>query len=57
VAFLWFVGVIRDWVGQREDPFFATVFFGSGLLFVGVPLIGEALAAGWFSASSRMLRP
>lgn len=46
VAFLWFVGVIRDWVGEREDRFFATVFFGSGLLFVAVLLIGEALAAG-----------
>ena len=46
IAFLWFVGVIRDWIGEREDRFFATVFLGSGLLFVGVLLIGEAMAAG-----------
>jgi hypothetical protein len=45
VAFLWFVGVVRDRVGDREDRFFSTVFLGSGLLFVAVLLVGEALAA------------
>lgn len=34
VAFLWFVGVVRDRLGQREDRFFSTVFFGSGILFL-----------------------
>jgi hypothetical protein len=34
VAFLWFVGVIRDRLGQNEDRFFATVFLGSGLMFL-----------------------
>ncbi|MBV9530179.1 MAG: hypothetical protein JO283_03660 [Bradyrhizobium sp.] len=33
VAFLWFVGVLRDRLGGREDQFFATVFLGSGLVF------------------------
>jgi hypothetical protein len=46
VAFLWFTGVIRDRIGQREDRFFGTVFLGSGLLFVGVLLVGEAVASG-----------
>jgi hypothetical protein len=46
VAFLWFVGVIRDRIGDREDRFFATVFMGSGLLFVGMLLVGEAMASG-----------
>jgi hypothetical protein len=46
VAFLWFVGVIRDRIGEREDRFFATVFLGSGLLFVGMLLVGEAMASG-----------
>src|ERR1044072_4750440 len=46
VAFLWFVGVIRDEIGEREDRFFGTVFLGSGLLFVGVLLVGEAVTAG-----------
>jgi hypothetical protein len=36
IAFLWFIGVLRDRLGQLEDRFFATVFFGSGLLFLGV---------------------
>jgi hypothetical protein len=34
IAFLWFIGVVRDRIGQREDRFFASVFLGSGLLFV-----------------------
>jgi hypothetical protein len=29
-------GALRDRLGQREDQFFATVFFGSGLLFLGM---------------------
>lgn len=44
IAFLWFIAVIRDRIGAREDRFFATVFLGSGLLFVAM-LFG-ALAAG-----------
>jgi hypothetical protein len=43
VAFLWFIGVLRDRIGEREDKFFATVFLGSGLLFVAVLLVAEAL--------------
>lgn len=34
VAFLWFIGVLRDRLGAMEDRFFATVFFGSALLFL-----------------------
>jgi hypothetical protein len=36
IAFLWFIGVLRDRLGQQEDRFFATVFFGSGLLFLAM---------------------
>jgi hypothetical protein len=36
IMFLWFVAVIRDQIGEHEDRFFATVFFGSGLLFVAL---------------------
>jgi hypothetical protein len=46
IAFLWFVGVLRDRVGEAEDRFFATVFLGSGLLFVGMLFVASALAAG-----------
>ena len=35
IAFLWFTGVIRDLLGDREDRFFATIFFGSGIILVG----------------------
>jgi hypothetical protein len=34
IAFLWFIGVVRGRLGALEDQFFATVFLGSGLLFV-----------------------
>src|SRR5579883_2000756 len=30
IAFLWFIGVLRNRIGAREDQFFATVFLGSG---------------------------
>jgi len=46
IAFLWFVGVVRDRVGEAEDKFFATVFLGSGLLFVGMLFVASAVAAG-----------
>ncbi len=46
IAFLWFIGVVRDRIGQREDRFFATVFLGSGLLFVGLLFVATAVAAG-----------
>jgi hypothetical protein len=36
VAFFWFLGVLRDRLGEREDKFFATVFLGSGFLFLGM---------------------
>ncbi len=42
VAFLWFIGVLRDRLGQHEDRFFATVFLGSGLLFLAMLFVGAA---------------
>lgn len=46
IAFLWFMGVLRDRIGQREDRFFATVFLGSGLLFVGMLFVAAAFGGG-----------
>jgi hypothetical protein len=43
IAFLWFIGVLRDRLGQREDRFFATVFFGSGLLFLAMLFVASAM--------------
>jgi len=57
IAFLWFIGVIRDRVGQREDRFFATVFLGSGLLFVAMLFVAAAIAGGLFAAASRSSGP
>lgn len=50
VAFLWFVGVLRDRLGEREDQFFATVFLGSGLLllamlFTAAAVVGALIVA------------
>jgi hypothetical protein len=35
--------VLRDRLGRLEDRFFATVFFGSGLLFLGMLFSAAAL--------------
>ena len=42
IAFLWFIGVLSDRLGELEDRFFATVFLGSGFLF----LVFAAVAGG-----------
>jgi hypothetical protein len=46
IAFLWFIGVVRDRIGASEDRFFATVFLGSGLLFVAMLFAAGAIAGG-----------
>jgi hypothetical protein len=56
IAFLWFIGVIRDRIGDREDKFFGTVFLGSGLLFVAL-LFVEAAVAGGILAGASAARP
>ena len=40
IAFLWFIGVVRDQIGAVEDRLFSTVFLGSGLLFVAMMFVG-----------------
>jgi hypothetical protein len=54
IAFLWFIGVVRDHLGTREDRLFATVFLGSGLLFVAMlfatAAVGGVLAANFADA-------
>ena len=46
IAFLWFIGVLRDRLGALEDRFFATVFLGSGLLYIAMTFTSAALAGG-----------
>jgi hypothetical protein len=43
IAFLWFIGVIRARLGDLEDKLFATVFLGSGLLFVALLFAGAGM--------------
>jgi hypothetical protein len=52
IAFLWFMGVVRDRIGLFEDKFFSTVFFGSGLLFLAMTFVSSALAGGILAAYS-----
>jgi hypothetical protein len=51
IAFLWFVGVLRDRIGEAEDKYFGTVFLGSGLLFVAMLFVAAAVAAGMVTAA------
>lgn len=57
IAFLWFIGVIRDRIGAHEDRFFATVFLGSGLLFVGMMFVAAAVAGGIIAGVSAHSAP
>ena len=50
IAFLWFIGVLRDRMGAQEDRFFATVFLGSGLLFLATIFASSAVAGGLMMA-------
>ncbi len=58
IAFLWFIGVVRDRLGSSEDRLFATVFLGSGLLFLAMLFSSSAVAGAIISvygASPNML--
>lgn len=46
IAFLWFIGVVRDGFGSYEDKFFSTVFLGSGLLFLAMMFVAIGVGAG-----------
>ena len=46
IAFLWFIGIMRDRIGEYEDRLFATVFLGSGLLFLAMLFAAAAIAGG-----------
>jgi hypothetical protein len=46
IAFMWFLGVLRDRLGAMEDKFFATVFLGSGLMFLGMIFVAASAMGG-----------
>jgi hypothetical protein len=52
IAFLWFIGVVRDRIGEVEDRFFATVFLGSGLIFLATLFSATAVAGALVAAAA-----
>src|SRR6185369_3085160 len=44
IAFLWFIGVLRDQLGAVEDRLFSSVFLGSGVLFLAMLFLGAVNA-------------
>jgi len=53
MAFLWFIGVLRARLGAREDKLFATVFLGSGLLFVAMLFAAAGVLGGLLSLEAQ----
>jgi hypothetical protein len=53
IAFLWFIGVVRDQLGDVEDRLFSTVFLGSGLLFLAMLFAGAASSSSVLELSTR----
>ncbi len=57
ISFLWFIGVVRDGFGHYEDRFFASIFLGSGLLFLAMMFVATAVAAALVSSHSAVTDP
>ncbi|MDC8993535.1 hypothetical protein PR371_06025 [Mycobacterium marinum] len=57
ISFLWFIGVVRDGFGRYEDRFFATVFLGSGLLFLAMIFVMTAASAGLVASNANVVDP
>jgi hypothetical protein len=57
IAFLWFIGVVRDGFGGFEDKFFSTVFIGSGLLFLAMMFVTMAVGAGLEATNNLVVDP
>lgn len=58
VAFIWFIGVLRDRLGAAEDRFFTTVFWSSAIVFLTMFFVSTAVVGAIvFGLSSNPLRP
>ncbi len=55
IAFLWFTGVVRDLLGELEDRFFATIFYGSGIIQVVLLFIWGAIFGAIMATRSLMV--
>jgi len=51
IGFLWFMGAVRDRIGEREDRLFSTLLVGSGLLFLSGLFVLAAVTVGLVTAS------
>jgi hypothetical protein len=49
IALLWFTGVVREHLGEQEDRFFSTIFFGSSIILVVMLFIWGATMGASFS--------
>jgi hypothetical protein len=50
ISFLWFIGVVRTHIGAREDRFLASVYFGSGVLLLGMSFVAAAATQALLAA-------
>ena len=57
IMFLWFIGVVRDGLGRYEDKFFASVFLGSGLLFLAMIFASAAVGVALVVSRSAITDP
>lgn len=57
IAFLWFIGVVRDGFAPVEDKFFATVFLGAGLLFLAMVFATTCVGMGLAHSSAHVIDP
>jgi hypothetical protein len=53
IAVLWFIGVVRTHIGAREDRFLASVYFGSGVLFLGMCFVAAAATQALLAAHAQ----
>lgn len=51
IAFLWFMGVVRDRFKKSEDQLFSSIFIGSGLLFLAMVFVSAAIAGGMLTSA------
>ena len=55
IAFLWFIGVVRDGFGRFEDRFFSSVFLGSGILFLAMMFVSSGVGAALIASKAGMV--
>lgn len=57
IAFLWFIGVVRDGFAGVEDKFFSSVFLGAGLLFLAMVFATTSVGIGLAHSGTQVTDP